>query len=775
MGKGRIPLAQQFMSRDGQAGVKDSYVQNGYLDKINDKVYVIKRPGTTQFYDFGVVADPQGAFWFNGLFYAIYNDTLYTSGGSANIGTDGMAFTQAPVPIWSARAFFTATVFNDRIYVIGGEEVTVYADISYTADGVTWAVNASSAPFGHRQGHNTCVFNGQMWLISGEQNDSAAVGLMPDVWSTSDGANWTAATKAAPWQARVNFGLVVANNGMYIYGGQLADGTLADDVWFSVDGAAWQQLTAAATGTPRQLMSMVVFQNKLWIIGGQTSAIGITPITQVDNVASSTDGNTWNVTAPVFGVGRALMASCVYNNKIWLLGGQSGATVDSNVYSSTNGTTYTLVTTTPGFSARGGAQAVVFKTPSTVNQYRYPTIWLLGGSSGVDLQEVWRGNLDAPLNATYALSPTVPFQTYQFTTFLNSTKLVIKNQSNLWVLESGTLTKVVDANYPPTTVPGLVVLNSFVYVMTPEGEIRSCALEDPLHWPSLQFIDADYEDDTGIAIAKYYNYLIAFSKYTTQFFYDAGNPAPGIALSPYQSATIKVGCANAGTVQSTNNTILWLGQTTQRNWGVYLFDGLNPKRVSTPWVDKVLNTEPGNLRSFATGMEGHNWYLIGQSTMAQMAYDLSTGHWAIWVNASLQRFPYAYAVTNFSFEGDFWYGTGNILGGKIYAATTADFDDDGNTFDMISQTDKIGEDTLERKFCGRIDFVADITPATVTVEVTDDDYNTYQTWGTLDLSKIRPYVNRGGSFRSRAFRFTQTDSNSARWEAAILTMSMGES
>src|SRR5262249_23566024 len=151
---------------------------------------------------------------------------------------------------------------------------------------------------------------------------------------------------------------------------------------------------------------------------------------------------------------------------------------------------------------------------------------------------------------TFTMSPSSSNQPYQFNTFLSGSQLLIKNQSNFWILTSGTLIPVTDTNYPSVTVPGLVVLNLFAYVMEPDGTIRACALEDATSWPSLQFIVASYEDDPGVAIAKYLNYLVAFGQYTIQFFYDAGNPAPGIALSPYQSTNIKIGLSFASTLQS---------------------------------------------------------------------------------------------------------------------------------------------------------------------------------------------------------------------------------
>lgn len=774
MGKARLPLAQSFMSRNGTLGVVDSFIQNACIDKQGDKLYVIKRPGTEQSIDLGVFADPQGAFYYNGFIYAVYNDTLYRTGGASNTGADGIAWTQAATPTWYGRSFFTATVFQDRIYVIGGEAAFFYADVSYTSDGVTWSQNASGAPFGHRQGHGTCVFNNQIWVMGGVEIDASFSGQRNDVWVSSDGANWTQVTAAAAWSARANFSLVASNNGMYLYGG--GDGaTLNDDVWFSTDGETWTNLTTAATGTPRDVAAMLFFHNKLWIIGGFSDIAGTLAI---NDVSSSPDGQTWSVTAPVFTSGLAAMGAVVYNNKMWLIAPDTGGgVVTSEVWSSADGFAWSLLTTAAGFSARAAAQAVVFKTPTTVNQYRYDTMWLLGGNDGVtEFQEVWRANLDSALATTYALNPTTSGLSYDFNTFLNGTKLLIKNASNFWVLESGTLTKVVDTNYPMTTVPGIVVLNSFAYVMTPEGEIRSCALDNPLLWPSLQFITADYEDDPGVAIAKYLNYLVAFGQYTTQFFYDAGNPAPGTALGVYQSASCKIGCALASTVQTITNTLIWVGQTRSREWGVYMFDGLSPRKISTVWVDKALNDQMTNsTTSWVTGSEGHSFYVLrlGNSNYA-LVYDMATQWWSIWAGPGGEVTPYKYGVTTFGFNGDMWIGAGEFSG-QLFTANFNLYDDDGTPFDLIVQTDKIDGGNLQRKYWGQADFVADTQPATVTLDVSDDDYQTWNTWGTFDLTRMRPMLNRGGSSRRRAFRATQTDSEPARWEAIEVTASEGES
>jgi hypothetical protein len=769
MGKPRLPYAQSFMSRDGTLGQIDSFLENGCIDKQGERLYVLKRPGTILNNDFGTGTDPQGGTFYNGLVYGVYSDTLYRTGGVIDVGTLGDAWTQGSVPAWYGRAFFTATVFGNRVFVIGGEGAQIKADISYSSDMVNWSQNASAAPFGHLQGHRACSFNGLLWVMGGTGGASV---VHNDVWSSPDGANWTEVTAAAQWSARLNFMLVVGNNGMYVYGGEDGSGNLLDDVWFSSDGATWTELTAAATGTPRQLGAMFYFNNKLWIIGGYADVAGTTTINDVN---SSPDGQTWTVTAPVFPTGKALMAYTIYDGKMWLIGGDAGGTIVSDVWSG-DGSSWTLVTSAPGFTPRGGAEAINFATPTSLSQYRYATMWLLGGDPG-DLQQVWYGNLDKPLPATNAFSPDVAAQPYQFNTFLNGKQLLIKNQSNFWVLQSGSLTKVTDTNYPSQTVPGLVVLNSFAYVMEPDGTIRACALEDPLHWPSLQFIVADYEDDPGVAIAKYLNYLVAFGQYTTQFYYDAGNPAPGIALSPYQSTNIKIGCSFASTLQSAKNTLIWVGQTKERNPGVYVFDGLNPKRVSTKWVDKVINNNINSqINAWVTGMEGHTFYVLQFLNTMAICYDMDTGEWGPWSSnvEGDQSMPYSIALTEFFAGGDLWFGR-STFGGQVYRASFETFDDGGTEFKLRSQTTLIDDGSLVRKFWGQACAVVDQNLSSATLDVSDDDYQTWQTWGTFNLFSPRPMLNRGGSSRRRAFRQTQTDSFECRWLELELTASEGES
>jgi hypothetical protein len=770
----RIPLAYPIGTRSQNNLDKDPFIANGMLEQYGDHYMVDKRPGMVT--NVEQPAPPggqgQGLTFYNGFYFEVVNDILYRTSGSDIVGSDGTIWDLAPTPAWYGRAFFTATVFNGRMWVIGGEATTQFADINYSVDGVTWQQNASGAPFNHRQGHQVVVLNGLMYLLGGLMVSTSGTSLMNDVWYTSDGANWTQATAAAPWTARDNFTAVVGNNGIYIYGGDAGGGTLLDDVWFSVDGINWTQLTSAATGTPRRLQSMFFFNQKVIIVGGDNGSGA------QNDVFTSPDGQTWTSSSPVFATGRYEMASTIYHNMAWLISGTTtGGANDANVYSSTDGVTWTLVTAAPGFGNRGGAAAVTFNTPSTVNQYNYQTMWVMGGAdSGVDLQQVYRARLNVNSPTSYVLSPTTNLQRYQFTTYLNGTHLMIKNQTNLWDLAGGVLTKVTDTNYPSVTVPGIVSLGGFLHVMTPSGEIHSNQIDDPTTWPSLNFITADYEDDPGIALAKHLNYVVALGQSTTQFFYDNGANQPlGSPLAPYQSANMKIGCANGFTVINMQGMLYFVSTSTSNARRVTRFNGLQPEVVSTYYIERIIGTHVVTA-DYALELgtaDGRSLYILSNNLDQYFVYDANFGEWYIW-----DIFP----GTQIAFATNFQPGsyTCQTLNGKLITVSTTTYTDDGIPFELMIQTPNDDHGNMFRKFWGRVTLVCDqtnpLTPTNCSVQVSDDDYQNFVTIGTFDTSTFRPNITRLGSSRRRAWAFVQQDDQpSVRPMALELSWSQGES
>ena len=101
--------------------------------------------------------------------------------------------------------------------------------------------------------------------------------------------------------------------------------------------------------------------------------------------------------------------------------------------------------------------------------------------------------------------------------------------------------------------------------------------------------------------------------------------------------------------------------------------------------------------------------------------------------------------------------------GKIYdinpSSETEVYQDDGVGYSLQIQTSGIDFGTDDRKSIKQLNIIWDIQPSgTVTVEYSDDDYRTWTTWGTIDLTQKVQGLTRGGSHKGRrAYRFTHTD------------------
>jgi hypothetical protein len=197
--------------------------------------------------------------------------------------------------------------------------------------------------------------------------------------------------------------------------------------------------------------------------------------------------------------------------------------------------------------------------------------------------------------------------------------------------------QITDADYPAETVRGICYLDGTYYVMTPGGAIHGSDINDPFTWSSLNVIQANAEPDLGIALFRQLNLLCAFGEYSTQFFYDAGNPT-GSPLLPYSSANLEIGCASADSVAQAENTLYFIGKAKQKGRAVYMMEGTQPKPISTPFVDRFLNSDTlGGLTSFFIRVSGRGFYVITlPDSGITLVYDTFSGMWGEWSQLSAE-------------------------------------------------------------------------------------------------------------------------------------------
>jgi len=309
----------------------------------------------------------------------------------------------------------------------------------------------------------------------------------------------------------------------------------------------------------------------------------------------------------------------------------------------------------------------------------------------------------------------LPFDFIQTDQAAGTVGFVFKSTKDAFYYNGTTVTKITDADYPATTVRGIAYLDGTYYVMTPDAKIYGSDLNSPTSWTALNFLVAQMEPDGGVYLGRILNYIVAFGTYTTEFFYDAGNPAPGSPLSPYTSGMLNIGCAVAESVVQTNNQLFFMGVTRQKGRSIYVLTGTAPQIISSPSIDRILNADDlAAISAFCIKIAGHNFYVITLGTLGiTLACDLITGDWKEWTSLTVAGAKTISALT---------YDTATGLASATTSTTHGYGDGDLVTVAGATQTQYNGTYTISyvdtTHFTYTPGSVPSATPATGTITAT---------------------------------------------------------
>lgn len=341
--------------------------------------------------------------------------------------------------------------------------------------------------------------------------------------------------------------------------------------------------------------------------------------------------------------------------------------------------------------------------------------------------------------------------------------LFIKNRTNAYVLTStGVLTAVTSLDYPGNTYPlvrGSAYLDGTVYVMTTSAEIYGSAINDALTWDPLNMIRAQIEPDSGVALAKQASYVVAFKQWTTEFFYNAGaynGTLTGSPLLPVANAKIPMGCAYADSVQSIDDVLYFVGRNRTVDPGVYAIRGLKLEKLSTFAVDKALaNSAVG--KSWQLRLGGHTYYCfdLQASPTYTLVFDVSTRLWYTWSlqNASLDVLACASDLDSGLnvFQGSNGADL-RIMDVETYIDTDAARVQIPVVCDAITPLFDAG--TSLGKVLSKLRIVCDQNSGgSLQIRWSDDDYQKWSNWITVNLQDDVPFLTNLGRFTKRAFQY----------------------
>jgi Kelch motif len=142
---------------------------------------------------------------------------------------------------WAPRAYHAAVVQDGKLWVLGGgnyvPEYRALNDVWSSDDGVTWTQVRQTAPWPPRLWFSAAVYRDRIWVLGGWSNHPSQ--NLGDVWYSRDGKEWTQLQSDVIWKARHELSTFVFHDRLWVAGGHARP--LSNDVWSLSIPTSWKQ------------------------------------------------------------------------------------------------------------------------------------------------------------------------------------------------------------------------------------------------------------------------------------------------------------------------------------------------------------------------------------------------------------------------------------------------------------------------------------------------------------------------------------------------------
>lgn len=363
-------------------------------------------------------------------------------------------------------------------------------------------------------------------------------------------------------------------------------------------------------------------------------------------------------------------------------------------------------------------------------------------------------------------------------TFIDSTDTLIMQarhtdgtQRIFYSTAVGTWTEITDSDFTTLAHVGkMEFLNGRAYVLSRTGSrIYNSDLNSVSAWSATSFITRQVTQDIATGLAKHKDQIIAFGESTMEVFRDVGNPV-GSSLEAVTDLAQRIGLPSTVVTGQRHyytrigNNMFWRGSNPV---GVFAYDGQTVQKISTPSIDKILAERQHYFVSNIV-FQGQQAVVIGldlPSATTQRAL-LFFPEWKDWFEWNSTVF----IPQTSSRLTDICLGVGSNQHKLYQMSQTSDNWRDAGTDYQFAMQFKLPKQGNGRDRMSMFGVTGDTARSAqnLSVEFSDDDYQSFQTARTIDLNSSEKMIFHCGSYKiPRIVRLSYTGSAGLRLQSAI--------
>ncbi len=369
------------------------------------------------------------------------------------------------------------------------------------------------------------------------------------------------------------------------------------------------------------------------------------------------------------------------------------------------------------------------------------------------------------------------------------------------------IAKINNANFVTTGtyIGAFAQMDGYLFYPDDSGYMNNSDLNSVSSYTSGARIAVQMAPDPTVGVAIQKNIVVAFGLNHNEKFQNAGFSS-GSPLQVIKQQVEHIGALDQRSITVLDDDIYYVSTPSEGDVGIYRMRGLQSSPIGNSIVNKIIGTAAvaGSIYASSFKLNGQSYaafsismaadgpasnlllesgdaillesgdHLLLEDTPAQtssfirkLVYNASLNIWGEWDD------------NQGTFIDSVGSGTANKLiatsrfntSGKVYRMDPVSdgqlYKDDGSSFSAQVRTARLDFGTGKRKFLERIRFIGDTQSAgTSTLEISTDDYSTWETLGTFDHTVMRPEIHGGGAFEGgAAFRLTHSYNGPFRGEA----------